>query len=125
MNNEERNLKMTDEEACLNTQLYEKICSELSEFEEELRSQTSDEILSSAYEYTVKQDIVFAIEEYDLPEKQAEILLKSDNALNDIFTKFETSESGYMDHIRDMISATANEKLREAFLKARSKTEER
>ena len=65
--------------------------------------------------YATKQDIVLALEEYDLSGKQAQALLRCDNALEAIFDRWEHTEMAYMDTIRDMISCTANEKLRAAF----------
>ena len=125
-NRKDGNLNMTmDDKAYLNTQLYEKVCAEMTELEQKLLSLPPEEILLHAYEYVIKQDIVFALQEYDVSEKQAGILLKSGNALEDIFGKYENSESDYMVHIQDVIECTANEKLRQAFLSERKAGRER
>ena len=55
---------MTNEE--LNTALYKKVFAEQEKYREWLLSQPPDEILNHCYEYTVREDIVLALEEYDL-----------------------------------------------------------
>ena len=66
---------MTNEE--LNTALYKKVFAEQEKYREWLLSQPPDEILNHCYEYTVREDIVLALEEYDLSDKQCKALLKS------------------------------------------------
>ena len=57
---------MTNEE--LNTALYKKVFAEQEKYREWLLSQPPDEILNHCYEYTVREDIVLALEEYDLSD---------------------------------------------------------
>ena len=57
---------MTNEE--LNTALYKKMFAEQEKYREWLLSQPPDEILNHCYEYTVREDIVLALEEYDLSD---------------------------------------------------------
>lgn len=64
---------MTNEE--LNTALYKKVFAEQEQYREWLLSQPPDEILNHCYEYTVREDIVLALEEYDLSDKQCKALL--------------------------------------------------
>ena len=66
---------MTNEE--LNTALYKKVFAEQEKYREWLLSQPPNEILNHCYEYTVREDIVLALEEYDLSDKQCKALLKS------------------------------------------------
>lgn len=106
---------MVENENVWNLQLYEKVVSEMEAYENELLAMPPEEILEYAYAYTTKQDIVLALEEHDLSEKQALTLLRCDNALGAIFDRWEHTEMAYMDTIRDMISCTANEKIRAAF----------
>ena len=72
---------MTNEE--LNTALYKKVFAEQEKYREWLLSQPPDEILNHCYEYTVREDIVLALEEYDLSDKQCKALLKSPSPLAD------------------------------------------
>ena len=60
---------MTNEE--LNTALYKKVFAEQEQYREWLLSQPPNEILNHCYEYTVREDIVLALEEYDLPISSA------------------------------------------------------
>ena len=106
---------MTDNEETLNRKLYEKVSAEMDAYENELLAMPPEEILERAYAYATKQDIALALEEYDLSGKQVRALLRCDNALETIFDCWEHTEMTYMDTIRDMISCTANEKLRAAF----------
>ena len=57
---------MTNEE--LNTALYRKVFAEQEKYREWLLSQPPNEILNHCYEYTVREDIVLALEEYDLSD---------------------------------------------------------
>lgn len=50
----------------LNTQLYEKMEAEQQQYREWLLTQPPDEILNHTYEYTMRQDILMAMEEMDL-----------------------------------------------------------
>lgn len=105
---------MTNEE--LNTKLYRQMSDELEEYKDELLSMPSAEILKHAYAYTVKQDIVLAMEELDLSDKQCKALLSGNSPLEKVFERWENHESHYMDDIRDMIEYTANEKIRDTFV---------
>ena len=88
---------MTNEE--LNTALYKKVFAEQEKYREWLLSQPPDEILNHCYEYTVREDIVLALEEYDLSDKQCKALLKSPSPLADVFKDFEKRETDHMDNI--------------------------
>ena len=79
---------MTNEE--LNTALYKKVFAEQEKYREWLLSQPPDEILNHCYEYTVREDIVLALEEYDLSDKQCKALLKSPCPLADVSKDFES-----------------------------------
>lgn len=72
---------MTNEE--LNTALYKKVFAEQEQYRKWLLSQPPNEILNHCYEYTVREDIVLALEEYDLSDKQCKALLKSPCPLAD------------------------------------------
>ena len=78
---------MTNEE--LNTALYQKMFAEQEKYRDWLLTQSPDEILHHCYEYTVREDIVLALEEYDLSDKQCKALLKSPCPLDDVFKDFE------------------------------------
>ena len=88
---------MTNEE--MNTALYKKVFAEQEKYREWLLSQLPNEILNHCYEYTVREDIVLALEEYDLSDKQCKALLKSPCPLADVFKDFEKRETDHMDNI--------------------------
>ena len=59
----------------LNTALYEKMAAEQDKFRDWLKSQPPEEILHHTYEYTIREDIVMAMEELELTDAQAKALL--------------------------------------------------
>ena len=97
----------------LNTALYEKMATEQEKYRDWLKSQPPEEVLNHAYEYTVREDIVMAMEELELTDTQAQALLESPSPLADVYRYFEKLETGYMDVIRDSIENRANEVCRE------------
>ena len=98
----------------LNTALYEKMAAEQDKFRDWLKSQPPEEILHHAYEYTVREDIVMAMEGMELTNIQAQALLESPSPLVDVYHYFEKLENGYgMEVIRDSIESRANEVCKE------------
>ena len=57
----------------LNTALFEKMTAEQDKFRDWLKSQPPEEILHHTYEYTVREDIVMAMEELELTDAQAPV----------------------------------------------------
>ena len=100
-------------------QLCEKMRVEQSAYCLWLTAQPPEEILNHAYEYTVREDIVLALEEYDLSDKQCKALLKLPCPLADVFKDFEKRETDHMDNIRDTIECRANAVIRADFLRDR------
>ena len=96
----------------LNTALYEKMAAEQDKYRDWLKSQPPEEILHHTYEYTVREDIVMAMEELDLTDAQAQALLESPSPLADVYRYFEKLETGYMDVIRDSIENRADDVCR-------------
>jgi hypothetical protein len=97
---------MTGEE--LNTALYQKMFTEQDTYRKWLLAQTPEEILNHTYEYTVREDILMSLENNDLTDEQASALLKSPGPLGDIFSEFESRESGYMETVLDCVTDRAN-----------------
>ena len=69
----------------LNTALYEKMATEQDKYRDWLKSQPPAEVLNHAYEYTVREDIVMAMEELELTAAQAQALLDSPTPLADVY----------------------------------------
>ena len=96
----------------LNTALYEKMAAEQDNYRDWLKSQSPEEVLNHAYEYTIREDIVMAMEELELTDTQAQALLESSSPLADVYRYFEKLETGYMDVIRDSIENRADDVCR-------------
>ena len=96
----------------LNTTLYEKMATEQEKYRDWLKSQPPEEILHHTYEYTVREDIVMAMEQLELTDAQAQALLDSPSPLADVYRYFEKLETGYMDMIRDSIENRADDVCR-------------
>ena len=77
-------------QAVLNTQLYQKMFSEQAHFKDWLLTQTPEEVLNHAYEYTCREDILLSLEYNDLSPRQAKALLKSPTPLADVFKKWDS-----------------------------------
>lgn len=100
---------MTSEE--LNTGIYEKMAAEQNVYRDWLLTLPPDEILQHAYEYAVRQDILFAMEDLELQPEQCRALLKAPSPVADILKDFEKLELGYMDAIRDCIDGWASKMM--------------
>ena len=96
----------------LNTALYEKMAAEQDNYRDWLKSPPPEEILHHTYEYTVREDIVMAMEQLELTDAQAQALLDSPSPLADVYRYFEKLETGYMDVIRDSIENRADDVCR-------------
>ena len=75
-------------------------------------------MLESAYGYLIRQDILSAMEDIELPEKECRALLSQDNSLGCIYEKWLDHDFSYMDEIRNTISCTATQIVRDEFLKS-------
>lgn len=71
----------------LNAELYEKVSTEFEEYKNNLLMLPPEQLLEHAYAYAVRSDIVIAIECGSIHARQAQALLKSENALDEIFGK--------------------------------------
>ena len=100
-----------------NARLYEKMKAEQDKYRDWLLHQEPSEILDHTYEYTMREDIVMAMEDMELTSKQAKALLKSPCPLADSFEVFRDRESDHMDNIRDSVESMANRIVREDFKK--------
>ena len=84
-------MKMNNEE--LNTALYQKMEREQDKYRKWLVQCPPEEILSHAYEYVVREDILMSMEELNLPDDQAMALLKQRGPLDDVFKDFSKLET--------------------------------
>ena len=111
---ERERLKTTEE---LNAELYEKVSAEFEEYKNNLLMMSPEQMLEHAYAYAVRSDIVIAIECGSIHARQAQALLKADNTLDEIFSKWEDFEKNHMETIRAAIECKANQISREEYKK--------
>lgn len=95
-----------------NVLLYEKMKAEQDKYRDWLLTQEPAEILNHTYEYTMREDIVMAMEDLELTPKQAKALLKSPCLLDDVYKEFKDREVEHMDTIRDSIETRANQVIK-------------
>lgn len=93
------------------TALFNKMTAEQERYKAELLMKTPQEILDNAYEYALREDILFSLDTNDLTDVQAEALLQTDTPLNDIVQTIENLETSYMDAIRNGIERRADEMI--------------
>lgn len=102
---------MSNKNEKLNTALYDKLFDEQTEYEQWILTLSPKEILDHSYEYTVRNDIVLALEYHDLTDEQCKALLKLDKPLEAIFRTHENRETGYMSQVFDSVAFCANDLL--------------
>lgn len=93
----------------LNTELYEKCFAEQEKYHEEILKLPPEEIYKRSYENAAREDILVALEEFDLSEEQCNALLSADvDAMQTILELWENTETEYMQDIRDTIERCAD-----------------
>ena len=92
----------------LNTLLYRKMFAEQKRYRQRLLAMTPEEILRSAYEFTVKEDILLSLEYNDLTDKQCQAMLKSAHPLQDAFDAWEKHEGSHMAEVQSIIERCAD-----------------
>lgn len=93
------------------TALFNKMTAEQERYKAELLMKTPQEILDNAYEYALREDILFSLDTNDLTDVQAEALLQTATPLNDIVQTIENLETSYMDTIRNGIERRTDEMI--------------
>lgn len=83
----------------LKVRLCEKVSKEQEIFETYLLTLPPKEILNHAYEFTVRQDIVFAVEQMELRDNEIKALLNVPDLLMEVYENFINLEDDYMDNI--------------------------
>lgn len=96
-----------DQEARM-SQLYDKMAAEQAKYRGWLLEQSPEKIVSHAYEYAMREDILMAMGEMELQPEQAEVLLASASPLDDVYQVFSKMETPHMDTIRESIETQAD-----------------
>lgn len=97
-------------------QLHDKMLAEQAAYRSWLLEQSPEEILNHTHEYTVRQDILYALEEVDLTESQMEALLHSPSPLADIYKEFSNIDFDYLDTLKGCIENRADWMIEKTFL---------
>ena len=95
----------------LNVAVFNQMNREQAIYTDWLLKLPPEEILQHSYEYTVRQDILFAMEYMELQPEQCKALLKSKDIISDVLSDFNKLETGYMDTIRDCIEGRADKMI--------------
>ena len=89
------------------------VCGRLAEeqrvFREWLLRQPAEEILNHAYEYAMREDILYALEDMEFPEGEALALLASENPLSNIYKRYLKLETDHMENVRQCIEGLAQD----------------
>lgn len=82
------------------SELCERMEAEQDAFRERLLAMPPSEILEHAYAFCTREDILIIVQNGNLSEEDAKVLLTSDTPLSDIYDDYIEIESDYMDVIR-------------------------
>lgn len=96
----------------LKAQLIKNMQAELDELKEDLLNISPQEILSRAYEYATKTEIIYAAHDAELDDYQMEALLKHPSPLNDVYSKYlKHDETALSDELANCLAEEANVEL--------------
>ena len=97
----------------LDQDLYDKMAAEQERFKHVLLGMSPEEVLTHAYEYTMREDILAEMEELDLPADQAAALLALPYPLADVYREWGKVETHHMEDIRDVIEELASTRVKD------------
>lgn len=99
----------------LNELLFEKMSTEYEDYINSVKSYTdSDAVIRSAYEITMKSDILVCFEnENILSDKECRALLKRKCPLDTLYNAWLKSDFSHMDMLRECISDEAKKVVKE------------
>ena len=104
--------------------VYKKLAEEQEKYENWLLTLPAKEILTHAYEYSVRNDILMSMEnEWDLDAHQLTALLESPDAMSDLYKAFAKLETDYMETIRDVIEKRSEELSHRRYCNCRAEIE--
>ena len=106
----------------LTAALQEKMTAEQERYKGELLKMPPEKILENAYQYAVREDIVYSLESHALSDEQLSALLKLDRPLESVYQTFIHNDYDTMSPIRDSVEDRADEELRAARREERAET---
>jgi hypothetical protein len=92
----------------LNQALYDKMAEEQKQYRMWLVGLPQAEILDHACEYSIREDIMVAMESAELSPAQAKALLKSRTPLADVYKEWQNTDTHHMDDVRDVLENRAD-----------------
>lgn len=100
----------------LREQLYDKAEQEFNEFVDKLKQRSPDEILNSAYEKIMKEDILTCLhpEGESISDERVKALAKLEHPLSACYYEWMKTDYSYMDMLRDTVNELADKKIDEA-----------
>lgn len=109
-----KKLQKENEETELNLDevLYNKLDNELKELHGNLLEKGKEEILNSAYEITVKEQIRDILKEMNLHEVEKEILFLRDDLLTELYQDWLHHDSSLRESITDSVDKSISTILR-------------
>lgn len=96
---------------------YNKLDNELKEFHESLLEKGNEEILNSAYEITVKEQIVDILKDINLHEIEKEILFLRDDLLAELYQDWLHYDATLKEPITDSVDKSISTILRNLGIK--------
>lgn len=96
----------------LNKKLYEKMKEEFQNYHDWIITLPSEEVLNHACEYIVKEDVLYSMEYNKLNDRQATAMLKMEAPLNDVYLKWSSWDTGYLQDIWFAVESRADELVR-------------
>ena len=111
---------MTNEE--LTAALQEKMTAEQESYKSKLLKMPPEKILENAYQYAVREDIVYSLENHALSDGQLSALLQLDRPLESVWQTFIHTDYDTMSPVRDSVEDRAKEELRAAKREERAET---
>ena len=94
-----------------NLALYNKMLAEQEEYKDWLLTQPAETILTHAYDYAMREDILDSTAEHTLPDLHAQALMGSDSPLADVLAYYKTQDCTYMETIWESIQGRASDML--------------
>lgn len=92
----------------LKAQLIKNMQAELDELKEDLLKMPQQEILSRAYEYAMKTEIIYAAHDVDLDDNQLESLLKYHTPLSNVYNKYLNIDKPQYQNLANVYHFLAN-----------------
>ena len=90
----------------LDIKLKEKVEREFNDFKKELKNQSKDEIINSAYEIVSKEEIKNTLEFIDLHPKEKQALIKDNDLLNEFYHDWLDADSQFGEIMVDSMIET-------------------